>query len=327
MSFPFYDRQEESAWLEDSLEQVLNDCSRMLVITGRRRIGKTSLVNHVFENGRVPYLFLFVNKGLSAEGNVRAFLEENAGMLGLKGLDAAFSTFASLFKYLLGKTETQPMVLMIDEFQNLETLEPSFFGELQKLWDRLRKKTKMLLILTGSVATAMREITENVNAPLYGRKDGQLVLRPFSTTTVKTILHDYNPDYRAEDLLTLHMITGGVAKYIEMLMQSGKTDADAMLRAVLAPASFFITEGETLLHTEFKDDYALYFETLSKIAAGKTKRSEILSSFGSQNVESQLYKLENHWRIIRRECKGWVFLCNQCGCGCEAYQCGERGKR
>lgn len=225
MSFPFYDRQEESAWLEDSLEQVLNDCSRMLVITGRRRIGKTSLVNHVFENGRVPYLFLFVNKGLSAEGNVRAFLEENAGMLGLKGLDAAFSTFASLFKYLLGKTETQPMVLMIDEFQNLETLEPSFFGELQKLWDRLRKKTKMLLILTGSVATAMREITENVNAPLYGRKDGQLVLRPFSTTTVKTILHDYNPDYRAEDLLTLHMITGGVAKYIEMLMQSGKTDA------------------------------------------------------------------------------------------------------
>ena len=77
MSFPFYDRQEESAWLEDSLEQVLNDCSRMLVITGRRRIGKTSLVNHVFENGRVPYLFLFVNKGLSAEGNVRAFLEEN----------------------------------------------------------------------------------------------------------------------------------------------------------------------------------------------------------------------------------------------------------
>lgn len=301
MSFPFYDRQEESAWLEDNLEQVLNDCSRMLVITGRRRIGKTSLVNHVFENGRVPYLFLFVNKGLSAEGNVRAFLEENAGMLGLKGLDAAFSTFASLFKYLLGKTETQPMVLMIDEFQNLETLEPSFFGELQKLWDRLRKKTKMLLILTGSVATAMREITENVNAPLYGRKDGQLVLRPFSTTTVKTILHDYNPDYRAEDLLTLHMITGGVAKYIEMLMQSGKTDADAMLRVVLAPASFFITEGETLLHTEFKDDYALYFETLSKIAAGKTKRSEILSSFGSQNVESQLYKLENHWRIIRRE--------------------------
>ena len=169
MSFPFYDRQEESAWLEDSLEQVLNDCSRMLVITGRRRIGKTSLVNHVFENGRVPYLFLFVNKGLSAEGNVRAFLEENAGMLGLKGLDAAFSTFASLFKYLLGKTETQPMVLMIDEFQNLETLEPSFFGELQKLWDRLRKKTKMLLILTGSVATAMREITENVNAPLDAR--------------------------------------------------------------------------------------------------------------------------------------------------------------
>lgn len=301
MSFPFYDRQNESAWLNDNLEQVLRDCSRMLVITGRRRIGKTALVNHVFEGGRVPYLFLYVNKGMSPEGNVRAFWEENAEALGLQSLDIGSKSFSSLFKFLFDRAETQPMILMVDEFQNLETLEPSFFGELQKYWDRLHKKTKMLLILTGSVATAMREITENKNAPLYGRKDGQLVLQAFTTTTVKAILRDFNPDYKPEDLLTLYMITGGVPKYLEELMQSGKTNADAMLRAVMTPSSFFITEGETLLRTEFKDDYAVYFETLSKIAAGKTRRSEILSSFENRNVESQLYKLENYWRIVRRE--------------------------
>ncbi len=192
------------------------------------------------------------------------------------------------------RAETEPMVLVIEEFQNLESLEPSFFGQLQKYWDRSRKKTKMLLILTGSAASAMREITENINAPLYGRKDGQLQLQPFSTATVKKILGDFNAEHQPEDLLALHMLTGGVAKYIEQLMQSGKTDAALMLRAVLTPASYFITEGEALLRTEFKDDYAVYFEIISKIAAGKTKRSEILSSFSGVNVESQLYKLEKY---------------------------------
>ena len=213
MSFPFYDRVDESEWLKESLQQVINDCSRMLVITGRRRIGKTALVNHVFDKGSIPYIFLYVNKEMSPQGNLRAFWEDNAESLGLKNLDLGAKSFAALFKFLFERSETQPMVLVIDEFQNLETLEPSFFGELQKYWDRRRKKTRMLLVLTGSVATAMREITENINAPLYGRKDGQLMLQPFSTTTVKQILSDFNADYRPDDLLTLHMIAGGVAEF------------------------------------------------------------------------------------------------------------------
>ncbi len=61
MVFAFYDRCDESEWLRENLYQVLSDCSRMLVITGRRRIGKTTLVNHVFDGGSVPYLFLYVN--------------------------------------------------------------------------------------------------------------------------------------------------------------------------------------------------------------------------------------------------------------------------
>ena len=58
-------------------------------------------------------------------------------------------SFAALFHFLLLQAETEPLVLVSDEFQNLETLEPSFFGQLQKYLDRSRKKTKMLLILTG----------------------------------------------------------------------------------------------------------------------------------------------------------------------------------
>lgn len=300
MSFPFYDRIEESEWLRDSLKQVLNDCSRMLVITGRRRVGKTALVNHVFEDGRVPYLFLFVNKEMPTQGNLQAFWKDNAEALNLKNLTIQTQSFSELFQFLFERAESQPMVLMIDEFQNLETLEPSFFGELQKYWDRRRKKQD---------APDSHRIGCHRHARDYGEHQCAALRTERRTVDSSTLLHrhgqkilsDFNPDYTPEDLLTLHMIAGGVPKYIEEMMQSGRTDSASMLRAALTPSSYFVTEGETLLRTEFKDDYALYFQILSNIASGKSKRSEILSSFEKNNVESQLYKLENYWRIIRRE--------------------------
>ncbi len=191
---------------------------------------------------------------------------------------------------------------MMDEFQNFETVDAGFFGTLQMLWDKYRKSSKMLLILTGSAVTAMREITGNVNAPLYGRHNGQLMLRPFTTGVLKTILTDHNPRCEAKDLLMLWMSTGGVAKYAESLMESGKTTEEGMLRYALSADSFFIAEGETWLKTEFKSDYAVYYSILSKIAAGKTKRSEILSSFGALDVSIQFRKLTDYFRLVEKEC-------------------------
>lgn len=300
MAFRFYDRERETQWLGDAWRQVQEDCSRMLELTGRRRVGKTSLVNHLFEGKSAPYVFFYVNKDMTRQGNLEVFWEDNAKALGQENVPVKFDSVAAMFGYLLDQSEKMPMVVMIDEFQNLESVEPAFFGELQKLWDKRRKSTKMLLVLTGSVATAMREVVEEVNAPLYGRKNGQWMLQPFTTTTIKEILSDYRRNWRAQDLLTLYMLTGGVAKYIEELMEGGRTDSDAMLEYAMNPGSFFMTEGEVLLRTEFKSDYAVYFEILSKIAAGKTRRSEIVSAFDGVDIGSQLRKLEDVYRLIVR---------------------------
>lgn len=85
------------------------------------------------------------------------------------------------------------------------------------------------------------------------------------------------------------------------MLEAGATDAAAMLRFALTPDGLLMREGERMLRDEFRDDCAVYFETLARIASGVTRRSDLLASFKERNVESQLYRLEHHFRLIRRE--------------------------
>ena len=87
-TFPFYDRDEELAELKQRLEQVKAGSSQMLVLTGRRRIGKTTLVNQAFATGTTPYLFFFVSAEKTERGNLEAFWRDNAACLGLAEVPA-----------------------------------------------------------------------------------------------------------------------------------------------------------------------------------------------------------------------------------------------
>ena len=128
----------------------------------------------------------------------------------MEGRAVNFATFAELMEFLLQRSISTPLVLVIDEFQNCASVAPSFMGDLQRLWDKWRKHSRMLLVLTGSAASAMREITEGTNAPLFGRASAKLILQPFSTDVIKQILTDYHADWRPEELLTLYTLAGGV---------------------------------------------------------------------------------------------------------------------
>lgn len=301
MPFPFYDRDEELAALAEYARQVREDCSRLVVVTGRRRIGKTALVNHAFMGGDLPYYFLFVNAGDDEKGNVQRFLARYSEALGFEGFLPNISSFESLFEFLLKRSAASPMVVMVDEFQNCASVAPAFFGALQRLWDSWRKKSRMLLILTGSVASAMREIVENPSAPLFGRQSAQMRIQPFSTSVVSRIFRDYAPQGSPDDLLTLYAVTGGVPKYLEVMMESGAVTREGILRTAFGFGSYFENEASALFLTEFKSEYALYFRILKAIAGGKTKRSELVSQFSPQDISGHLYRLENYYRLISRE--------------------------
>ena len=110
--------------------------------------------------------------------------------------------------------------LIIDEFQEFSNLNKSVFSDMQNIWDSFKDQSRINLILCGSIYSMMKRIFENSKEPLFGRATSRLIIRPFNIATIKEILKDYNPDYTSEDLLTFYMTTGGVAKYIEQLVQS-----------------------------------------------------------------------------------------------------------
>jgi uncharacterized protein len=149
---------------------------------------------------------------------------------------------------------------------------------MQNLWDQYKNRTKMNLVISGSVYTLMKKIFENAKEPLFFRTNQRIYLKPFSLSTLQEVMQDNNPEgFRADDLLAFYMLTGGVAKYVELFVDKNFFTLEKMLNEILRDNSLLMDEGKNLLVEEFKKEYASYFSILSLIAYSKTSRSEIES--------------------------------------------------
>jgi len=145
----------------------------------------------------------------------------------------------------------------------------------------------------------MMKIFENRKEPLFGRLSSKIILQPFAVSVTKDILREYNAKYSPEDLLCLYLLTGGVAKYIELLMDAGAVTHKKMLDMVTRADSPFIGEGKDLLISEFGKEYGTYFSILQLIASGKNRQSEI-DSIIDKNTGAYLVNLEKEYSLIVR---------------------------
>ncbi|MBQ9596686.1 MAG: ATP-binding protein [Bacteroidales bacterium] len=288
----FYDRENELKQLGNIIRQSQNG-SRMTVLMGRRRIGKTELALRCGDN---TLLYFFVGKkteALLCQDFVREIQEKlNIPMLGGTG------SFAELFRYLLRLSRDKAFTLVIDEFQNFTKVNPSLFSDIQREWDLYKNESRMNLILSGSVFTLMKKIFEDYEEPLFGRANEIIRLEAFPTKVLKEILADFNPGYTTEDLLALYGITGGVPWYVSLLLDRGKVTQDEMLAALTEENSPFINEGKNILIEEFGTDYTTYFSILTCIADGQKTRAEIENEMGNDNIGSYLQKLEKYYNLI-----------------------------
>lgn len=294
----FYNRTLEIAELRRIRALSGTDHSRMTVVTGRRRIGKTSLIKTALDDGTIPMVYFFA--GRKAEGSlVSDFMAEAKNRLNTYVPDT-FPSVISLLRFLFEYGREHRFTLVIDEFQEFSTINPSLFSDMQNLWDTYKDTTHVNLILSGSVLSMMNRIFTDAHEPLFGRADNILQLRPFKVSVLKEILQDYNPEYSKEDLLALYSLTGGIPKYIDLLCSNGCTTSDKMLDYVTSPLSPFIDEGRTLLITEFGKDYGTYFSILQAMAEGKTTQGEITSALDGKPIGGHLEKLENVYGIIKK---------------------------
>lgn len=291
----FYDREKELELIHQAKKQSL-DHAQMMVVVGRRRTGKTTLLKKAIEkeDDAIYYFIARKNEVLICE----EFTQEIERILHVR-IFGTVIRFRDLFQYLMELSETRSFTLVLDEFQQFYSINPSIYSELQNIWDSFKEKSKINLILCGSVYSLMRKIFENSKEPLFARATGRIHVTPFRVNTLKEILSDYFPEYGKEDLLAFYAITGGIAKYVELLVNRKAFTLEKIMDEIFSENSLFLEEGRNVLIEEFGKDYATYFSILSLLASSKTSRSDIESTLGF-SIGGFLERLEKDFNLIRK---------------------------
>lgn len=291
----FFDRKDEIAELR-RIREVARDASRFTVLTGRRRVGKTELVHEAFSDEGFIYFYV-ARKAL-------ADLCEDFRQIAQKALHRTIPgevrRFTEVFRFIMEESVRSPVTLVIDEFQDFQLVDDSVFSELARDWDELHRSARINLVVSGSINRLMVSIFEDREAPLYGRNTGKMKLEPFGTAVLKDILLYHNARYANDDLLALWAFSGGVPRYVALLMDAKAWTRRSMIREIIRENSAFLDEGKIVLAEEFGREHGTYFSVLSAIAGGKTSRDQIETAVGGP-VGGYLTKLERDYDFISKK--------------------------
>lgn len=292
----FYNRTTEIAELQRIKGMAYDDHSKLTVITGRRRIGKTSLILNALKDDVIIYLFV----GRKSEADLcNVFCAEIERQLSV--FVPKMDSFVAVFRFLLEQGKNQKFTLVIDEFQEFININESVYSDIQNYWDLYRSTSNINFIVSGSIYSLMTKIFQDKKEPLFGRADAMIKLSPFTTSVLKEIMSDYKPDYTNDELLALYTYTGGVPKYVELLVDNKALTIQKMIKYVSQSDSPFIDEGRNLLIQEFGKKYGNYFSILDAISSGINTQSQIEAFMGEKSIGGQLNKLETVYEVIKKQ--------------------------
>ena len=296
----FYDREIELSRLSE-IATLSKRTAHMVVITGRRRIGKTELIRQ-FSKGRSDVLYLFVSKK-----KPHILLEEFRDILAERIpliKTAVFRSFEDLFSFIISYMKEQPVIMVFDEFQNFEFVDPAVFSILQNHWDREKNKIKGAFVFIGSVFTLMQKIFEGRKEPLFGRATSKLYIEPLTPAAISEILTDYSLDATVH-LPFYYTLFGGIPKYYFLLDRYrlfGKPHAEIVKKLYCESDAPLQNEGRELLIEEFGKNYHLYFSILQVIAGGETQMARIADGAGINvnSISKYLDELTSYYQVLER---------------------------
>lgn len=259
-------------------EQELNDLNReyqrdggFVVIYGRRRVGKTTLIKE-FIKKKTAFYFL-ATKEVEAQS-----MKRFAGVIARTTKNAmlqkvAFSDWLDLFQTIADYKPEEKKVVVIDEFPYLVKINPAFPSILQNAWDEILKDQNVMLILCGSLISMMKKHALSYESPLYGRRTAQIRLTPLSFTTVME-----HQKLSFTDTVEQYAVTGGVPKYMEFF-SGDESLYDQIESTVLSKNGFLYEEPNFLLMDEVQVPIN-YFSIIKVIADGKHKLGAIAGALG-----------------------------------------------
>lgn len=289
----FYNRQGELNDLTTLYRQSKTH-GKMIILTGRRRVGKTMLAREFAKSH--PFIYLFVSKK-TEELLCQEFVEEIKANFDVPVI-GEIRHFKDILKLLFEISAKHNFTLIIDEFQEFYNINPAVFSEVQHLWDTYKNRAKINLIFIGSVYSLMYKIFMNAKEPLFNRADRVFSIKPFTIQNTALILKDYN-HFSLKNLFNYYVFTGCMPRYIDILVSNNIFTFNEIVNFALSSNSPFLNEGKNILIEEFGKEYNTYFSILSLIASGKTSRPE-MESILERNIGGYLDRLEKDFGIIEK---------------------------
>ncbi len=279
MQHTFVNRKRELKFLE---EKYRLNSAQMIVVYGRRRVGKTFLLKHFAKNK--DHVYYLCSKEPEAEQ-----VKEISGKFGELFGDTAlkinpFSKWGDLFEYLHEKSGSKKIVFIIDEFPFLASVNNATTSVFQKYWDEQLSGTSVYLVLCGSSVAMMEKETLSYKSPIYGRRTGQWKVTPFDFSDFTKMFPE---KFSAESMIKYYSITGGVPFYLEKF-DIKKSLEENISNYVFRKGEVLYDEGESLLKQELQEPDT-YMSILKAIAVGNSKQSEIANFVGVPSTSLPRY--------------------------------------
>lgn len=257
-----------------------SDKFEFVVLYGRRRVGKTALINAFIDKKKNIY---FMGVESNAKQNLENFsnsiFEYQTGILA----DTSFASFQAALEFVFRLAEKERIILALDEYPYVARASKSLASTLQMLIDKYKDTSKLMLILCGSSMSYMEDHVLAYKAPLYGRRTAQMKLLPFTFEETCRYLSNMS----GEDLALMYGVVGGTPQYL-LQVNDKQSVAENIKNIYLNPTSFLFEEPGNLLKQEVREP-ATYTAIIAAIAAGSSRMSEISGKVGEDSSVCSLY--------------------------------------
>ena len=277
----FIGREKELKALEDVYEKA---GFGMMVIYGRRRIGKSTLISKFLQGKRAIY---YTATKVGPERNLELFTKQVLDELDPALGDAMFSTLEGILDLITDRisSDGEKLVLVIDELPYWAEKDEALLSILQKYMDTKWADKNLMFILCGSALSFMEKKVLSEKSPIFGRRDSQIRLEAFNYRDSALFV----PAYSAEEKAICYGVTGGVAKYLALFDPQKSLDEN-IVRLFFSTNGYLFDETKNLLTQEFTD-VTLVNNVIEQVAAGESSLNDIASKVHEKDT-TVLYSLD-----------------------------------
>ena len=288
----FVDRQQELAFLNNLLERQHPRPAQMVLLYGRRRVGKTSLLLNWSAQAGIPATYWSAEKEPAALQRRKLY----AALLNMPVNRAPiFESWADVWNAATELISEQKRILILDELPYAAEADPAMLSALQHAWDHRFKNSNLILVLCGSQVHTMETLLSH-QSPLFGRMTGQWHLQPLTFSSLREFL----PDWSVEERVAAYAIVGGIPAYLEWL-DPNRNLTQNIREVMLSPGSMFVAEPTFLLYDEVREPN-IYLAVIKAIGQGAHTLNDIsnASLIGKAHLSSYLTRLQELYLVERR---------------------------